>query len=208
MCDSGAPVLGHGDNGFPESCTVPSCLDAAARGDRWVGPFLSIEADGRAHFHHRDTLHARVRAENATRFTELAAAFEADPDDFVVAWQYLCAHPIFHRPIWLPGSGRTVAELSESELAGPPRFVEDTDGLQDLWLYVERDTDGAAVIHLEHGPHLWPHDIPTSEHWCTPADGLASHDLRLNVSGPSYEMAIVALAGRVRTVYGHDRSRV
>jgi hypothetical protein len=198
----------HTDGGAPDGCSEPDCLAALERGDRWIGPFLSVEPDGRAHFHHRDTLQKRVRANSAAQFDAVAATFELNPTDFVYAWRYLTEHPIFHRPIWMPGAGRTIEDLTEEELAGPPRFVDDSAGLQDMWMHIERDTEGETIIYLEHGPHLWPENIPTTEHWCTPADGIASHDLRLNVSANSYEEAIIALAGRVRDVYGNDRARV
>lgn len=208
VADTGRTVPGHDDDGAPTDCVEGDCVAAVSRGDRWISAFASVEAGGRAHFHHRDELHARVRTARADYFTRLAATYDAHPGDFIAAWAYLQHHPIFHRPSWPHGRGRTISDLTEQELAAPPPFVNDEDGLRHLWVHVAREDDGTAVIHLEHGPHLWPENIPPQSHWHTPADGLSSHDLRLNVTEDSYEAAIVTLARRVRVFYGHDRSKV
>jgi hypothetical protein len=77
-----------------------------------------------------------------------------------------------------------------------------------MWMRVWREDDGHTRVGLEHGPHLWPCDVNPDQHFCTPVDGMSSHDPKLDVSAPTYEEAIVALAGKVRHHYGHDRFKI
>jgi hypothetical protein len=177
------------------------------RGDRWIGAHLSLEEDGRVHFHHMGELRTHLRADRDARFLELAEAYDASPEDFVAAWSYLSEHPIFHRPVHSGGRDQVVADLTADELTSPPEFVDDCDGLRDMWMQVSR-IDGQVVVSLEHGPHVWPHDVPSSQHWSLPANGISSHDPDLDVRAESYESAVVALAESVRRCYGHDRSRI
>jgi hypothetical protein len=201
-------IEGHRGDGTPEGCEAEDCIAAAERNDRWLGVHLSLEPGGRAHFHHRSELHASVRADDDARFSDLAVNYDGTPDDFPLSWKYLTSHPIFHRPIPVDAHGRTAADLTEDELTAPPEFIDNCDGLRDMWSFVDRDSLGEVVVELEHGPHLWPADVPATERWNTPASGTSSHDPRLDVSAATYEAAIVALAAKVRSHYGHDRSNV
>ena len=201
-------IDGHGEDGAPSSCTAESCLAAVERDDRWIGANLSIEHGGRAHFHHVSELRAEVRGAHAARFMELAMAYEGADDDFVAAWAYLAAHPIFHRPVLPTAHDRLALDLTEQELHEVPEFVDDCDGLRDMWMHVSRAADGSATVSLEHGPHLWAKDIAEHDRPFAKANGRSSHDHRLDVSAPCYETAIIALARAVRRHYGHDRSRV
>jgi hypothetical protein len=200
-------VYGHLDDGTVDICDDAECLAAVTRGDRWIGAFLSVEPGGRAHFHHSSELHAHVRAHHDDQFRQTAAAYDNNPTDFVTAWTYLMNHPMFHRPGYGVRSGATMDELSSEQLAAPPDHIDDSNGLQDLWMHVSRD-DGRVAVYLEHGPHLWPHDVPSTEHRNFPADGMSSHDIDLDVCAATYEDAIVRLAANVRGKYGHDRSNI
>jgi hypothetical protein len=200
-------VVGHHQDGTVDSCDDAECLAAAARGDRWIGAFLSVESGGRAHFHHNSELHARVRAHHDNQFRQTAAAYDDNPTDFVTAWTYLMNHPVFHRPWYGLRPGVTADELDSDKLAAPPNYIDDGDGFRDLWMHVCLE-DGQVVVYLEHGPHLWPHDVPVAEHGNVPADGMSSHDIDLDVRAATYEEAIVRLAANVRSKYGHDRSNI
>lgn len=200
-------VAGHHEDGTVDDCVDAECLAAAARGDRWIRAFLSVEPGGRAHFHHTSELHARVRAHHDDQFRQTAAAYDNDPTDFVTAWTYLMNHPVFHRPLYGCPSGATAADLPSEQLGTVPDHVDDCDGLRGVWMHVARDA-GQAAVCLEHGPHLWPHDVPSAERRNFPADGMSSHDIDLDVCAASYEDAIVHLAANVRGKYGHDRSNV
>ena len=200
-------VVGHHHDGTVDDCVDAECLAAAARGDRWIDVFMSVEPDGRAHFHHTSELHARVRSHHDDQFRQIAAAYDDTPADFVVAWTYLTNHPVFHRPRYGCPAGATGADLPSDILGAVPDHVDDGDGLRDVWMHVSRG-DGQVAVRLEHGPHLWPHDVPAAERRNFPADGMSSHDIALDVCAETYEDAIVRLAANVRSKYGHDRSTV
>jgi hypothetical protein len=203
------PVPGHARDGTPTQCTVPECVEAVARGDRWLGGNLSVEADGRAHFHHRDELHARVAAHDAADFAEACAEFDAHPTDFSTAWHYLRRHPIFHRPL---ANGPGLVDLREltpgdiAALSGPDR-LERNDGVYNMRVWVEPGDD-SVLVHLEHGPHLWPVDINPADWPQVLAGGQPVFDPGLDVSAPTYEQAVTALAGKVRARYGDTRDLV
>jgi hypothetical protein len=199
---------GHLSDGTPHGCDDPGCVAATERSDRWLGPHLSLEPDGRAHFHHRSELRSKVRADHDAQFAELAQVYDTNPSDFVSAFNYLTEHPLFHRPAHGGASGRTMAELTPDELVGTPEFVDDGDGLRDMWMHVSRDENGAPVVYLEHGPHLWPQNIAADQYATIPAGGTPSHDVTLDVEASTYEQAIVALAAKVRERYGHNRSLI
>jgi hypothetical protein len=202
-------LAGHAADGLPATCADPGCVAAVDRGDRWVGPHCSVEEGGRAHFHHRDRLYASVRERRAAAFAELCARLDRDPVDFVTAWTYLRDHPIFNRPRLPAHLDVNVDELDDEALTSvrAPQWLEDSNGLQAMWIHVSRGADG-IVVELEHGPHLWFDDV-TLEDWTHfPASGQPTHDPRLDVRAGSYEDAIIELAARVRAAYGDDRSRV
>lgn len=198
------------EGGSLDTCTAESCRQALARQDRWVGDFMSVEQDGLAHFHHRDELHARVRADHDAEFVRLCEKYFADTSDFAAAWHYLVNHPIFHRPRLNDAWGRTYSELSAEERDYLDRGLErdDSDGLSNMWVNVSVDSQGATWVQLEHGPHLWGCDVSEREWPMWPAEGQQSHDFHLDVCEPTYEQAIVRLALKVHELYGEDRSRV
>lgn len=202
-------VPGHDHQGRPVTCADTQCQAALRRADTWIGPHLSVEADGRAHFHHTDALHASVRAARDADFLAVCGRFDADPTDFVTAWTYLSLHPIFWRPL-LPATLCVSADQLDADgihTASDPPTVDDTDGLRDMYMSV-RTIGPATVVELEHGPHLWVSDVER-RHWHQfPAQGQSAHDPRLDVTAGSYEDAIVALAARVRSVYGNNRAQV
>jgi hypothetical protein len=61
---------------------------------------------------------------------------------------------------------------------------------------------------MEHGPVLWPLDVPAQHREGLRVGGIPSHDPSLDVARPTWEEAIVALAANVRERYGDDRARV
>jgi hypothetical protein len=61
---------------------------------------------------------------------------------------------------------------------------------------------------MEHGPVLWPLDVPAQHRTGLRVGGNPSHDPSLDVAEPTSEEAIVALAAKVRQRYGDDRARV
>lgn len=200
---------GHLEAGPAETCTAPGCVAARERGDEWIGPFCSVEPDGRVHMHHTDVLRDRVAARRVEEFADLCAELAERPDDVVLAWRYLSEHPIFHRPVAPPPAGRTAAELTAEELASIGSwFTETDDGMRDAWTSISRAGSGAVVVQIEHGPHLWPTDLQKEDLRTIPAEGVSSLDHRLDVAAATFEEAIVELAARVRAVYGDDRSQV
>ena len=202
-------VDGHTAGGAPDTCTDAGCVEAGARGDRWIGPHCSVEDDGRTHFHHVDALHANAKARRDADFADLCRQLDAEPGDFPTAWHYLQNHPIFHRPELPADLRRFVDELNDSELEEVRNTdVIDADGLRDMWVAVQRDDDGGTVVTLEHGPHLHVEDVNLAQWTRFPAEGQASHDPRLDSTAATCEQAIVMLAAKVRATYGDDRARV
>jgi hypothetical protein len=61
---------------------------------------------------------------------------------------------------------------------------------------------------MEHGPVLWPLDVPAQHRTGLRVGGTPSHDPSLDVAEPTWEEAIVALAAKVRQRYGDNRARV
>lgn len=202
-------VAGHRVDGEPDGCEDPGCVEAKVRGDRWIGAYLSFGEEGRAHFHHTDVLHVKVQEQRSASFVQTCELFTESPDDFVVAWQYLNAHPIFSRPLLPPHLCVKADELNEEELDQVYNAdMFDEDGLRDMWMTVTRNENDEVEVWLEHGPHLWLEDVAVDHrHWFH-TEGQSSHDHELDVYASTYELAVVELANKVRFRYGDDRSRV
>lgn len=101
--------------------------------------------------------------------------YDANPDDFVTAHQWLSAHPAF----WVK--------------SGPEKsFHWDTEnGLKNMSVNVYLDDDGKTVVFLEHGIHL---DDYTGYY----------HDPRIFALKETFEKSILSMAKKVRKVYGLD----
>jgi hypothetical protein len=126
------------------------------------------------------------------------------------AWDYLTAHPIFwsyHVPNNLTGiDPREVDEAiwARIETEG---WLSDSDGLAQLDVNLGH-AEGRLEVRLEHGPVLWPLDVPVQHRAGLRIGGTPSHDPSLDVTEPTWEEGIVALAAKVRRRYGDDRARV
>jgi hypothetical protein len=86
-------------------------------------------------------------------------------------------------------------------------WLSDSDGLAYLDVSLGRSGDRLEV-RTEHGPVLWPLDVPAQHRAGLRVGGTPSHDPSLDVAQPTWEEAIVALAAKVRQRYGDDRAQV
>ena len=86
-------------------------------------------------------------------------------------------------------------------------WLSDSDGLACLDVSLGH-SGGRLEVRAEHGPVLWPMDVPAQHRAGLQVGGTPSHDLSLDVAEPTWEEAIVALAAKVRQRYGDDRARV
>jgi hypothetical protein len=151
----------------------------------------------------------QVAADRAQDWTSTAAGYAADPDSMVAAWRYLTAHPIFWSyrvPDGLAGIELSAVDEDVWARIETEGWLCYDQGLADLETSVIGLPDGPQV-RLEHGPMLWPLDVPAEHRMGMRIGGTPSHDPRLDVSAPSWEQAIVALAAKVRQHYGDDRAK-
>lgn len=171
-----------------------------------MGPFMSIAADSMTYFHHASELAEQVMRDQRQNFERICVRLSASPTDHVAAWDYLTNHPIF----WRYGHVELGEALDEAEIRAfeTHRNLIADDGLRDMWMKLHRDADGAAVVVLEHGPHMWASEIDPKTWGVRPLAGMGTHDPDLDSAAPTFELAIVALAARVRAKYGDSRPAV
>ena len=217
-CSASDPVTGTeppAEPPDPATCGDPSCAQVSPDAN-WLGKFMSVDPDQRLAFHHGEELHMRVHASNRTRFAELTRSLEEDPGDFVSCYEWLQLHPVF----WRYRVPRALTDIHVADPTGPQvarvetlENLDDTDGLQHLWMSVTRASEPDELggpgprFLLEHGPHMWASES-RAEDAPVPLGGYPTHDVDLDVWAATYEAGIVTLAGRVREIYGTDRSRV
>lgn len=150
---------------------------------------------------------AACRAEG---WADTVIAYATNPADVLAAWSYLSAHPIFWS--YLVPTDLADADPREIDEAAWARieaegWLSDSDGLAHLDVNLGRSA-GRLEVRMEHGPVLWPLDVPAQHREGLRVDGTPSHDPSLDVARPTWEEAIVALAANVRERYGDDRARV
>lgn len=113
-----------------------------------------------------------------------------NPESFLYAWRWLNSHPAFN-------SDPYVASFSS-----------------ELYMAVYEDEESGEVsIGLEIGAHYSHRDLLQSNKqwvkdqiaWGHSKKGLDFHDVDLDVYAPTFEEAIVQLAGKVHERYGVER---
>ena len=156
--------------------------------------------------HNREQL-AGYRAEE---WASTVAAYTANPADVLTAWRYLTAHPVFWSYL-VPNDLADVdtREINEATWARieAEGWLSDSDGLANLDVSLVR-VGGMLETRLEHGPVLWPLDVPAQHRTGLRVGGTPSRDPNLDVTEPTWEEAIVVLAAKVHQRYGDDRARV
>jgi hypothetical protein len=152
----------------------------------------------------------QLAAYRAEGWAGTVAAYATTPTDVLAAWSYLTAHPIFWSYVvpndLADADPREVDEAAWSRIEAEGR-LSDSDGLAHLDVNLDRSGDRAEV-RMEHGPVLWPLDVPAQRRTGLRVGGTPSYDPSLDVARPTWEEAIVALAAKVRERYGDDRARV
>jgi hypothetical protein len=152
----------------------------------------------------------QLAAYRAEGWARTAAEYAANPADVLAAWDYLTAHPVFwtyHVPSDLADiDPREVDEATWARIEAEG-WLSDSDGLAHLDVSLGR-SEGRLEVRAEHGPVLWPLDVPAQHRTGLRVGGTPSHDPSLDVAEPTWEEAIVALAAKVRQRYGDDRAQV
>ncbi len=145
----------------------------------------------------------QLAAYRAEEWAGTVAVYAANATDLLAAWRYLTAHPVFWTYV-VPPHEVDEAIWARIEAEG---WLSDSEGLACLDVSLDRLGDRLEV-RLEHGPALWPLDVPAQHRAGLRVGGTPSHDLNRDVAKPTWEEAIVALAAKVRQRYGDDRARV
>ncbi|SHH61823.1 hypothetical protein [Ferrimonas marina] len=147
--------------------------------------------------------------------------------DFYEAWHFLVEHRIFNvnnRHI-LSGEG-AVAELGAMAGLEPGDELESRRSWFDYSLQIEvvrvdpatggvsenPEINTATRVSLECGQPVIQrghevreeHDFPGGYYLRLGDEETTGHDIELDVSGETFEQAIIALAGKVRALYGED----
>jgi hypothetical protein len=152
----------------------------------------------------------QLAAYRTEEWASTVAVYAADPADVLAVWRYLTKHPIFWSYL-VPSNLADIdpREIDEATWAKieTEGWLSDINGLAQLDANLGR-SEGRLVVSMEHGPVLWPLDVPARHRTGLRIGGTPSHDPNLDVSAPTWEEAIVALAAKVRQRYGDDRTRV
>lgn len=143
----------------------------------------------------------QAQRDRVARWEKIVARYEADPYDYVNAWQYLDSHPAF----WMFATYAGDRRFHE-------RYLEDTGGV-DRCFHVcavrvspitnriedDESANTQNEVWVEFGQYPWPTDD-------TPGSGdITFHDYTLDTGGPTFEVAFIRAAHNVATTYGHDR---
>jgi hypothetical protein len=152
----------------------------------------------------------QLAAYRAEGWARTVAQYAANPADVLTAWHYLTAHPVF----WTYLVPSDLADIDPREVdeatwarIEAEGWLSDSDGLACLDVSPGH-SGGRLEVRAEHGPVLWPMDVPAQHRAGLQVGGTPSHDPSLDVAEPTWEEAIVALAAKVRQRYGDDRARV
>jgi hypothetical protein len=152
----------------------------------------------------------QLAAYRAEEWARTVAVYAANPVDVLAAWHYLTAHPVF----WTYLAPSDLADIDPREVdeatwarIETEGWLSDSDGLAYLDVSLGR-SGGRLEVRAEHGPVLWPLDVPAQHRAGLRVGGTPSHDPSLDVAEPTWEEAIVALAAKVRQRYGDDRAQV
>lgn len=161
----------------------------------------------------RGAWYADRQKDRIREWEQTVRAFEAKPNDFYNAWQYLNEHPVFWQ--FRGDDGMTAPEERVAEW----NLVENYGIHQCVDIYVtkvhhatgwvEDNQDNTVTeIWIELGKSSWPaaagegdHVIPGETY---PRDH-SYHDPALDCGGATMESAIIAAAVNVHTHYGNDR---
>lgn len=110
-------------------------------------------------------------------FLRTTLEYEKNPNDFYTAWLWLDAHPAF----WFRDKKDSTDWVTHT--------------ISKVEVMLTKDDKGNTVVMLEHGAAVEPERV------------MHYHDLRLDVYAPTYEAAIIQLAGLVHKFFNYDGSR-
>jgi hypothetical protein len=104
----------------------------------------------------------QLAAYRAEEWAGTVAAYAANATDLLAVWRYLTAHPVF----WTYVVPTDLADLDPHEVdeaiwarIEAEGWLSDSEGLACLDVSLDRLGDRLEV-RLEHGPALWPLDVP------------------------------------------------
>lgn len=156
-----------------------STLDSGQIRDAFLGYTLTKKSESGGHrmllgpFNYEDS-----RLTGYINFLQLAKRYIAEPDNVVLAYEFIQYHPAF----WYRYRDGHKNDWSTE------------DGHKSVWVYPTFNKEGNLVVMLEHGSTVSPE---YKEHY---------HDFRLDVWGTSFEDAYVQLAKLVHKFFYLDGS--
>jgi hypothetical protein len=145
-------------------------------------------------------MYRRIQEDREDAWIKTVRIFEATPDSFYNAWQYLNRHPAFWLFVHHPGApAPEVHEMNLETEFGMP------DGIQVSVVRVDPATNEISDDPaLNTRVRIW-YELSTTS-W--PTDGNFPHRYhtwRVDGGAATYEKAIVKGAKKVHTLYGNDR---
>jgi hypothetical protein len=129
----------------------------------------------------------------------VAQTYQANPDSFYAAWQFLRLHPI------VTGQDNRSRLMEALDI-----WVAQVD---PVTRQVADDASGNThtEIWLELGPVYWQRDAPGDYQALfeeAQSAEAVTHDYELDCGGDTFEAAVISLARLVHEQYGLDRSHV
>jgi len=142
------------------------------------------------------TLYVDSWASTRRRWTETVVAYEENPQDLYRAWMWLAYHPVF----WYHGheERRHISTLAET------RGVH--EGLELQPAMVNKKTRRTEGPWKNREVEIWVEVFPAS---LTRGKGdIRLHDTELDTGAPTYEEALIKVAGMLYERYGNDRVKL
>lgn len=145
-------------------------------------------------------MYVHLQERRIARWEKLVRAYEANPEIWQSAWQYVDEHPIYWH-LRDPQGPEHERNLVHTYAANRYDVEMTVNPVQPRSHHVsgveERNT--VCEVWAESGPRYWR----TPEDWAAGT----SHDWELDCGGATFEQAYVNLARKIWEKYGNDRSK-
>lgn len=142
------------------------------------------------------TLYADLKKVREKDWTRMAEEYEAEPGNLHKVWHWLNNHPIFY---YFCNEKRR----HESTLCDDRGIYE---GLELIPVLVDKVTRQTGGPPGDAETEIWVEVFPSS--LTRGSNDIRLHDYELDTGAPTYEEALVKVAGLVYERHGHDRVRL
>lgn len=142
------------------------------------------------------TLYADLQKTRKEEWIRVAERYEAAPDDLHVVWHWLNAHPIFYY-------FSNEKKRHESSLCSERGIHE---GLELIPALVDKDTRQTGGPPENAEIEIWVEAFPASI--TRGSNDIRLHDYEVDTGAPTYEEALIKVAGLIYERHGHDRVRL